>query len=262
MPQPITASGGRPARLVGPGAVRTSAVWSHVHAAAADLAATLGRPLHILDLGGGTGGLAVPLAEAGHRVTVVDPSPDALAALGRRVADAGVASAVTALQGDADTLADLTSPGSFDLVCAHGVLEMVDDPTATMVAIATAVRSGGVASVLVANRLAVVVARALAGDFATAHTALTSSDGRWGAADPLPRRFDVATIEAILADAGLVSEGCHGVRIFTDLVPSHMLDSDTHRAEVLALEQAVASDPAYGFLSQIGTSLHALARRP
>src|ERR1700689_3807072 len=44
-----------------------------------------GRPaLDIVDVGGGTGGLAVPFAALGHNVTVVDPSPDAPAAGPRR----------------------------------------------------------------------------------------------------------------------------------------------------------------------------------
>ena len=66
-----------------------------------------GRPTRStsLDVGGGTGGFAVPLAELGHRVTVVDPSPDALAALQRRAAEAGVADRVRAVQGDAAGLA-------------------------------------------------------------------------------------------------------------------------------------------------------------
>src|ERR1700677_1837865 len=38
------------------------------------------QALDIVDVGGGTGGLAVPFAALGHNVTVVDPSPDALAA--------------------------------------------------------------------------------------------------------------------------------------------------------------------------------------
>ena len=38
---------------------------------------------------------AVRLAEQGHQVTVVDPSPDALAALGRRAAESDVADRVT-----------------------------------------------------------------------------------------------------------------------------------------------------------------------
>ena len=37
--------------------------------------------LDVLDAGGGTGGFAVPLAELGHRVTVVDASPDSLLSL-------------------------------------------------------------------------------------------------------------------------------------------------------------------------------------
>ena len=52
--------------------LRTAAVWATVSEAAAGQSAALGRPLRVLDLGGGTGGLAVPLAEHGHDVTVVD----------------------------------------------------------------------------------------------------------------------------------------------------------------------------------------------
>ena len=49
-----------------------------------------GRACDVLDIGGGTGGFAVRVAELGHRVTVVDPSPDALAALDRRAREGGV----------------------------------------------------------------------------------------------------------------------------------------------------------------------------
>ena len=90
----------RRGRRGAPTSLRTAAVQVSVQALAADRQQALGRPLRVLDLGGGTGGLAVPLAEQGHHVTVVDPSPDALASLSRRVADAGVADRVTAVQGE------------------------------------------------------------------------------------------------------------------------------------------------------------------
>ncbi|GAA1043077.1 hypothetical protein GCM10009557_70530 [Virgisporangium ochraceum] len=80
------------------------------------------RPLAIVDVGGGTGGFAVPLARAGHRVTVVDASPDALAALTRRVAeDTGTvhSGGISAVQGDVDTLGDVVEPGTADLVLCH-----------------------------------------------------------------------------------------------------------------------------------------------
>src|SRR3712207_7602612 len=48
-----------------------------------------GTPLRVLDVGGGSGMFAVPLARLGHDVTVVDPSADALATLRRRADTAG-----------------------------------------------------------------------------------------------------------------------------------------------------------------------------
>ena len=67
-------------RLHRRGPARASAVSTAVGELADACQARLGRSLEVLDLGGGTGGVAVLLAERGHRVTVVDPSPDALAA--------------------------------------------------------------------------------------------------------------------------------------------------------------------------------------
>src|SRR5436305_13838640 len=95
-------------------AVRTAVVWEVLR----DALSTLARedapdaPLSVLDAGGGTGGFAVPLAELGHRVTVVDPSPDSLAALERRAAESGTSAAIRAVQGDAAGLADVVPAGS------------------------------------------------------------------------------------------------------------------------------------------------------
>ena len=64
--------------------VRTSAVWESVRAVVAERQDQLGRSLRVVDLGGGTGGLAVPLARLGHHVTVIDPSPYRLRGGSRR----------------------------------------------------------------------------------------------------------------------------------------------------------------------------------
>jgi SAM-dependent methyltransferase len=239
--------------------LRTSAVWAAVRELADTQQAALGRPLRVLDLGGGTGGLAVPLAELGHEVTVVDPSPDALASLSRRSAERGVAHRVTALQGDADGLAGLVGDQSRDLVCCHGTLEVVDDPQTTLSALASVLAPGGHLSVVTAQRLAVVLARALAGQFAAAHQALVSPDGRWGAADPLPRRFDAPALRSLVEAAGLAVVDVHGIRIFSDLVPSALLDSESDRAALLELEAAASRHP--DGLGQLGAAVHVLARR-
>ena len=94
-----------------------------------------------------------------------------------------------------------------------------------------------------------------------AQRALTSDDGRWGPADPLPRRFDAAGITALVEGAGLAVADLHGVRIFSDLVPAAYIDSDTERAALLELEQTASRHPDYAFLGHIGAALHVMARR-
>ena len=170
------------------GNVRTAAIWTQVRALSESRQRELSRPLRVLDLGGGTGGLAVALAEQGHTVTVVDPSPDALASMSRRVAESPAAERITAVQGDADTLAGIAPPGTVDLLSCHGTLEYVDDPEATLARIAEVLAPGGHLSLVTAQRVAAVISRALAGRFDQATTALTSPDGRWGEEDPVPRR--------------------------------------------------------------------------
>lgn len=241
--------------------VRTFAVWESVQAMVVAREHELDRPLRVVDLGGGTGGLAVPIAARGHHVTVVDPSPDALAALTRRSSDAGLADRVEAVQGDAATLPEIHPGADVDLVCCHGTLEFVDDPAGSLRSIAAVLAPGGHLSLLVAQRLAAVLARALAGQFTQARQALTSADGRWGAADPLPLRFDAAGVTRMVQDAGLVVEDTHGVRIFSDLVPAAYVDSDADRAALRELEQAASRHPDYAFLGQLGAGLHVLARR-
>lgn len=224
---------------------------------AARVAATGQARLRVLDVGGGTGGLAVPLARDGHHVTVVDPSPDALASLERRAGEAGVV--VHGLQGDAAELVGLVGAEVADLVLCHGVLEHVDELAPAVTALVQVLRPGGTLSVLAANRNAVVLARAIAGHFADARHALDDPAGRWGAGDPLPRRFTESQLVHLLADAGLEVRAVHGVRTFADLVPGALVDHEPGAADaLLALELAAADRPAF---RAVATRLHVLAGR-
>ena len=243
------------------GPARASAVSTAVGELADACESRLGRPLEVLDLGGGTGGVAVLLAERGHRVTVVDPSPDALAALARRARESGLSERVTGVQGDEATLESVLAGRTVDLVCCHGTLEFVDDPAATLRALAVALEPGGMLSLLVTGRLAVVFAKAIAGEFGQARTALVDPDGRWGANDPLPRRFDLDQIEEMLLDAGFVIESSRGTNILGHLVPASLIDSDADRAALSELDELLVTGPGREFLRTLGSGLHVVARR-
>jgi SAM-dependent methyltransferase len=225
-------------------------IWAVLRA---ELAAQGDRRLSVVDVGGGTGGFAVPLAEAGHTVTVVDPSPDALAALLRRAADAGVGERVFGLQGDADSLAEMVPAGQSDLVLCHAVLEVVDDPRGVSAALARVLRPGGAASVLVANRAAAVLSRAIAGQFRLAGELLALQDPR---GTKLGRRFDAGEVAALLEAEGLAVEQVHGVRVVADLVPGVIADSDPDA--LVAFELAASAESPY---RDFATQLHVLARR-
>ena len=256
---------------------RSSLVWDVLADVIAARVAQSGRTaLDIVDVGAGTGGFAVSIASQGHRVTVVDPSPDALAAAGWRAAETGVT--LTEVQGEAVDLPALVGePGTdgssadrdgADLVICHNVLEYVDSPDAALAAIARVLRPGGTVSVLAANTVAAVLQRALAGKYAEAlamlpgsaasgpgsSSAVSSSAGR---APSVARRFTLPELTALIEGAGLRVGDVHGIRIFSSLLPGAGADLAAMEA-LRELEDAAATCPP---LRDIAARLHVLAYR-
>lgn len=238
---------------------RTAVVWEILRESLAGLAAAV-DVVEVLDIGGGTGGFAVPLAELGYAVTVIDPSPDALFALERRAAETGTVGRVRGLQGDANGVVELVGSQSVDAVVCHSVLEVVDDPAEALGQIAAVLRPGGVASILAANRIAAVLTRVAAGRLGDARQLLANPNGTTGPTDSLSRRFSMGELEALIVGAGLSPRASHGVRVFADIAPAALLDIDPKAFDdLIALEHAASDDPAYAAMA---SSLHVLADRP
>jgi hypothetical protein len=263
---------------------RTAVVRDILRTVISALAAEAGRArLDILDAGGGTGGFAVPLAGLGHNVTVIDPSPDSLAAAERRAAETNVPLSV--VQGDVADLAVVAGEASADLVLCHSVLEYVDSPADAMASIAQVLRPAGAVSVLAASSVAAVIHRALAGRFDDARRLLAEIGS--GAGQPAgppgtslagagpavtgvagtsqgpgaapPRRFTLAAVVGLIEGAGLRAGRAHGVRVFADLVPGMFADADPGAADALvALEQAASAHPAF---HDIATQFHIVGYR-
>ncbi|HEY5981411.1 MAG TPA: methyltransferase domain-containing protein [Microlunatus sp.] len=214
------------------------AAWSHGHP---------GRD--VVDLGGGTGGMAMGLGASGYRVRVVDPSPDALAALERRTAEEGLADRVTAIQGDATELLDLVGPDSVDLVVCHKVLEVVEDPGEALAAVAGVLRPGGALSLVVAQRHAAVLTQAQSGHIAQARRVWND-----------PNAFDRERILRLVTAAGFEVRTTHGVGTVSGHVAEAVLETEQGaHSELLGLEAEVAEDPAFQALAP---HLHVFAIRP
>jgi S-adenosylmethionine-dependent methyltransferase len=160
---------------------------------------------------------------------------------------------VTGLQGDLSDLSSLVDEDA-DVVLCHGVLEVVDDPAAALATIREVLRPGGTLSLLVAQRHAAVIARAMAGHFPQALALLEdgAETGRTG------HRFTADEATTLLAGAGFEVVSTHGVRVFADLVPGSLLDLEPGAATSLVeLERAVSERSEY---LPLATQLHLLAR--
>jgi S-adenosylmethionine-dependent methyltransferase len=261
VPSTEPATGARPP-------ARTAAIW-----AALTPVVETGTALRVLDVGGGSGMFAVPLAQLGHDVTVVDPSADALATLHRRADTAGVADRVRGVQGDGDRMrAVLDGPSptgsgsaddagsSFDLVLCHSVLEVVDDPASTLREIAGVLRPGGQLSIATANRAGAVLARAVSGHPREARALLADQDPAPGRARPARRRFSPPELLDLVSGAGLQPGAWRGVSVVADLLDaSSAADPDADPDAVRDLELALAGSSPY---RDVATGLHVLATRP
>jgi ubiquinone/menaquinone biosynthesis C-methylase UbiE len=188
-----------------------------------------------VDLGGGTGTFAITLAEAGHAVTVIDPSLDALASLQRRTAERGLGDRLRGLQGDAADLVELVGPASTDVMICHRTLEVMDDPAAALALMAEVVRPAGILSVVVPQRRAVVLSQAMQGHVGAALAALDSSE-----------RFDLEDVVALIERAGFRVSDIAGIGALAHHVPQAVIDSEPGVADQLyALESRVSRDPAF-----------------
>jgi len=203
------------------GRVRTTLVHEQVTAFLPD------RACRIADVGAGGGQQALRLAQAGHRVTLVEPSPLMADRARSAIAscDAAVRGRVTLVQADAEAAVSLL-PGDFDAVLCHGVLMYLPDPAPVLTALARLCRPGGIVSVLTKNAGALAMRHGLQGDFAAALACFEAREsvGWLG----VPTRGDtVGGLTRLLAARDVGVEDWFGVGVFSD-----------HRRDLDALDEA------------------------
>ena len=120
-------------------------------------------PARIVDIGGGAGHQAIPLARKGYEVTILDPSRTMLREARRSLAseEESVRQRVRLIEGAGERAREVLDKESFDAVLCHGVLPYLDDPYPLIRILASAARPGAVVSVLAKNAAALAMRPAL-----------------------------------------------------------------------------------------------------
>ena len=214
--------------------------------------------LRVLDVGCGTGAIAIPLARLGLQVTLLDSSPAMLDIAKRAAKDAGVGEKTALQLGDAAQLASFFPPQSFDVILCHNILEYVDDPGVVLPALARLMRdSSAILSVLFRNRAGEVFKAAIhAGDLTAAEKNLTSEWGEESLYGGPVRLFTPDALQKLLKSASLQSIAERGVRVVSDYLPSRVPRSAEYD-RILALERKLGSRPEFAAVARY---THCLAR--
>jgi S-adenosylmethionine-dependent methyltransferase len=205
-------------------------------------------PLRVLDLGGGDGGDAIPLAGKGCHVTIADHAPAMLAAAEQRAAKAGVADRVSCVRADATnpptTLAD---HGGYDLVLSHNLIQYLPDLKQALAAGIDLVRPGGLFSVIAINRHSEPLNLAIRqNDPAAARAALDTDQARTHTFGTTMTLRTADEVGEVLGELGCPVIAHYGI----SSIGHYMTDDErkhdpTCYAELEQLELAVADRPPY-----------------
>lgn len=217
------------------------------------------RSLRALDLGCGTGAIAVHLARLGLHVTLLDASLPMLDLAERAAREAGVTEMVVLKHGDALQSGALFDAGSFDLILCHNILEYIDDPCAVLNSAARLLRDpAGLLSVLVRNRAGEVVKAALRdGDLAASEQNLTAEWACESLYGGRVRIFAAESLHAMLLESSFAVSAVRGVRIVSDYLPPGISRSDEYD-RIFELERKLGRQPEFAAIARY---THCLAHR-
>lgn len=215
--------------------------------------------LRALDLGCGTGAIALRLAQLGLHVTLLDASLPMLDFAQRAAREAGVSERTALKHGDAAQVATLFEPESFDLILCHNILEYVDDPAAVLRGAARTLRDrSGILSVLVRNRTGEVFKAAIqGGDLAAAEHNLTAEWGHESLYGGRVRLFAAENLQAMLVAASFAVTAERGVRVLSDYLPPKVSRIDEYE-RILELERKLGRQREFAAVARYS---HCVAHR-
>jgi 2-polyprenyl-3-methyl-5-hydroxy-6-metoxy-1,4-benzoquinol methylase len=226
------------------GRLRLDLAWLNLHelTGQADTSGAGDEARRALDVGGGTGALALRLADEGWSVSVLDSSAAMLALASASVSRGGHSSRVSFHEGDAARLQEIFAPATFDLLACHNVLEYVEEPSAVVRAAGAAARRGAIVSLLARNRAGEAMRAALkARDLDAARHALVAATVRESLYGGPAKLFDAEQLRSLASDAGLEVLAVRGVRVVADYLPATLSQTAEDYERLLDFEYALGA---------------------
>jgi S-adenosylmethionine-dependent methyltransferase len=227
------------------GRLRTELVWTHLQSY---LPPRHAAPLRAVDLGTGTGEMALRLAAAGWHVTAVDRAPRMLARAAEAASARGLRDRIECrtLDLNGGGLSSHVARSAFDLVLCHNVLEYIESPEALLREALGWLNLRGRVSIVVRTRAGEVLKHAIrGGDLDLSARLLASSHVRDDLYGLDLRLFDVGELGRLLSDVGLDVVAQRGVRVVADYLPDWTRAGEDAFVRVLALERRLAEKPEF-----------------
>jgi len=202
-------------------------------------------PASILDAGGGSGVVAVPLAERGYDVTLLDASDEMLRIADERARAGGVS--LTLVHGRIEDAVALVT-GPFDAIGCHAVLMYVDDPAAALTTLRSLAREGAALSLLEKNRNGLGMRPGLRGEYVEALRVLDDpiAAGNLGISN---RSRSIDEWRRLLDASGWQLDSWVGIRLFSDGAPDD-LPPDRFE-ELLTLEREAGRRDSYRSVARL-----------
>ncbi len=208
--------------------------------------------LRVLDAGGGNGLDAIPLAQDGHQVDLIDSSSSMLAHATANAAAAHVSDRLVVQQGDILTLAPQLPSATFDLVLCHNVVQYVPDVADLLDVLGNLLKAGGILSLISINRYSVPYQAAfLDADLAMAYAKLDQPYDTSRIFQTAMQVYTPEELSTLLTQHGYHVAAYYGIRCLCDYWGDNQRKADPAIfAQLQRLEFALTDRHPYNLLAR------------